>query len=269
MQTARRYWENIIIENATCELKHKSITTTTTSQESIIKVSHPQYFCDSDGIIYNYNTQKPTKWHDQKLQKNVISILNEILIPQTHRKSKYIDMYTECQFSSKLFRMRPDHPGREWRDWAYINWDGKYDIPGHLILIIDLSFLDDSAEIEVNGTFIDGPGYYVLIESMALPLEKYPPAHEMSTILHRASKMISSNNGRTNEDNHKKRKAGMNELPVEEQTVITVASVESLLETCIAVPDINTDSPNTFLFMVPRCKWSDLFIIKSLLYKIP
>ena len=281
MQSATRCTDHIVIDRAHNEIISRSVSNPSNREggcvintvASNIIYQGRSYVCDRNGIYHYSRDQCHTKeatWNDESLQNSIYELLRDQVFP--HVNGNCIHLLTECKREGVLFRAHPAYKDKEaWQDWAYINWEGTGDVPGQLMVYIDLKNMREPFVVENNT--IDTPGIYAIIHSVQEGLEYRPhkavcsddekyKAHPSSRLVFYAMKII--NEGKSVASMQPKKKAKNTSSYTQIQDNIPfprlyIVSCDSIASECVAIPDYGSSRKHGYLFLRSRKQWSDQF----------
>ena len=281
MQSATMCTDHIVIDRAHNEIISRSVSNPSSREggcvintvASNIIYQGRSYVCDRNGIYHYSRDQCHTKeatWNDESLQNSIYELLRDQVFP--HVNGNCIHLLTECKREGVLFRAHPAYKDKEaWQDWAYINWEGTGDVPGQLMVYIDLKNMREPFVVENNT--IDTPGIYAIIHSVQEGLEYRPhkavcsddekyKAHTSSRLVFYAMKII--NEGKSVASMQPKKKAKNTSSYTQIQDNIPfprlyIVSCDSIASECVAIPDYGSSRKHGYLFLRSRKQWSDQF----------
>ena len=173
MQTADRYYENLLIQLAGTDLGltgywDKKIAT---EKEDNVDKCQNIYYCHEHKNLFKHKDRRlqPCDWKDETFKKQLIELCYALV--QTGHLNSPIRFFTQHNRKSNIFRGDPDYKGFPWYDWAYVDWDG-YDepVPAKIWLFMDLhdnlndsfwvgsSHIREKTSYAISHTFEDAAG---------------------------------------------------------------------------------------------------------------
>ena len=252
-QTGTRYTESVATDSCKMllpELEHSPIASPTNSGG--IDVPGPvgsdfkgskRFFGREEGIFeIDGHRRRMAMWADDSHQERVLAFVKEHILPCVHGDE--VELLTQCKRSGITFK---GHPGRRgvpaWRDWALFDWGAGNEIPGHIMLFVNLTNLKEA--IHVNDSVAEDQGYYAIIESLPTAID--PTDDQQRPVPQSELLLWGSKN------------------PCEEPMAIPklcLATVESIVKPTVAVPyDVDGDSfPHDYIFMYERSSWPERFL---------
>jgi hypothetical protein len=154
-----------------------------------------------------------------------------------------IKFFTQHNRNGIIFRADPQFhkiTKNPWYDWVKVNWGNKKEdaCPAKLLLFMEVSVSDFTQPFKFGNSYIESPGSYALAYSLAENVEE--PAHLDSRLV-TYGKILSEN----------------------EQPILYVFDVNSITDTCVAVPYHPKDTvitANEWLFFKSKDEWYNLFV---------
>jgi hypothetical protein len=166
-----------------------------------------------------------------------------------------VQIRTEHHRNGAIFRGHPNFRKKgQWNDWAMFNWAGGHGrLPGEIECFVDLSSAPANFYVQFGGIRVKR-GVYAVIEST-----HYEPDEQ--------DKDDEDDDDDAEEDEDKPPKSEMfrpitkdlDPDAAEEQPMLYLADVESIVSTCCVFPDIGSDNRFRYYVMTPRSEWSNLF----------
>jgi hypothetical protein len=143
LQTAERYYENVLINLAATDMNLEGIwdkKTLSEQTETFDKCQNIIYCHDRKGF-YKLKEKKYhelIKWKDDTLKQQLLQLCL-FLIEENHVQSP-IKFFTQHNRKSTIFRADPFFKDSVWYDWAYVDWDGyENPVPAKILLFVDLN----------------------------------------------------------------------------------------------------------------------------------
>lgn len=245
MQTAKIQVNNLAIDRAFdyvypgMRYSQKTKDSTTMNKNKVIE------FC---GLINNIvkttegKKNRPIcRWSDKVFLNQLVS--ESVKAIDNGNLKAPIQFFTQHNREGIIYRADPQFKkGKQpWYDWVKVDW-GTRDtnaVPAKLLLFMEISQTDFKGSFKFGNSLIESPGSYALAYS--LPENDNEPAHQDSRLV---------NYGEIERDDKKK-------------PVLYVFNLDSIVETCIAVPFNTNDTvinAHEWLFFKIKKMWYDVFI---------
>jgi hypothetical protein len=284
-QTASRNTEAMLLDRAKHELQMKGMLGIVGWHNDVAVANvvagtaaagGSRYFLDAnkwERKVASSSKRSATNWAVAADQKRVEAFLRQHCLP--HIIGNVLPLFTEYKTNGFIFRAHPAYKADcAWQDWAYIEW-GEEDggiIPGRLLIFVSL-LADGFEPFNINGSAINTPGNYVVIESLEQGLDTVPmdekvgntfQAHGESALVYWSKKELVPIENRKKKRRMKKNVA--TDDPGDDRNYYTpklyMVSVDSITAPCIAVPAslVENIQPFSFLFLKPRDTWSSMFV---------
>jgi hypothetical protein len=284
-QSGHRYVEGIAIDRAWDNIEQNKLPSAPPAVDTnkvtagTHKFSGQTYYVCRDGVFCSASKKKrmPAKWHSSSTLEDVFNVVVESILP--HVEMQIIPIYTEfravCEIdtfdrlgttnrsSTQIYRANPCYQDNTWHDWVNVDWEDSGIIPAHLLVFIRLDKVKHP--FEVNGTWVESPGYYALAHMIAQPLTSVPKdseeknflAHQASVLFYWARKMqltVERSRWQTLEK-YERSKAFS-------KPIIGVIDVHAFSSPCIGVPfDAESkDDPHAYLFIKCRETWPQVLM---------
>ena len=217
---------------------------------------------NGDSYFYDIKRKKRFKFKDAEVQKDCLDFLSDIA---AEHDLSVIACFTLCKYKNWLVRANPYFKNEEWFDWiCFKNKENKM-IPVHLLLFIKIPDLKTTFANTLEQTslktmkknylsFVAGSSdIYAVANFLSNPLNE-PPVHEkwgMDQKAHQESLIFY----------YARKNCNKNQRPN-----MQLITMERMIGTCIAVPDINAMHPeyskfkhHNFIFMKNREEWNQIF----------
>ena len=174
IQTANRYFEQLVIDHASNELFCECLKTDQILEDPTIISTGGSTFTitlnenisgDVNNINFEWGTRnKVSKYYGMQY----INWIGKHLLSQMGEGSS-IRGFTECIVKTYVFRGHPDYRQNGcWHDWALIQWkndENSYqDVPAQIIMFLQLPGFEQPMEIDGRMT-VQKEGLYALVES--------------------------------------------------------------------------------------------------------
>jgi hypothetical protein len=197
VQTARRYFENVVLDFAGACLDRKG--TVAYQNKTYIDRRNPNL----RGSRYSLCLEVP----EGQARTAIVATWDKRTANNTHYPSRYLDWLgrnvlkligiedstvegcTEHKRNNVIFRGHPAYRGsRSWYDWALFQWespevDGQNQyVPGHIITFLDLTAQHLDRLHDSEYVIGDQPGVYALIESLEDELPEPTEHNRIATI---------------------------------------------------------------------------------------
>jgi hypothetical protein len=201
-------------------------------------------FRDDDGsITYDFPTiqDKDIYWDTQVIQ--FLFKLQEIM--KAHGLNE-LDIRCEHKRNGTIFRGHPQYRGTgQWNDWVKLDWGrGHGHLPAEIWCFIDFTTLADNVSVKYGDVTVK-KGVYAVVESSEYVKEDRDGVQVQvgSDLLRVIRKEIAWKNERG-----------------EMSRKFYLADVEAFVDPICVVPDIGAEDKVRYFEVLPRKKWSDVFI---------
>jgi hypothetical protein len=202
-------------------------------------------FCGKiNNIVYTNGSKKNRpicNWLDTIFLKQLFS--ESLKAIENGDLAAPIKFFTQHNRNGTIFRADPQFhkiTKQPWYDWVKVDWGNQNEdaCPAKLLLFMEVSDSDFIKTFKFGNSYIESSGSYALAYSLAENVEE--PAHLDSRLV-TYGKILSEN----------------------EQPILYVFDVNSITDTCVAVPYHPKDTvitANEWLFFKSKDEWYNLFV---------
>jgi hypothetical protein len=202
-------------------------------------------FCDKINKIVYTNGSKTNRpicnWNDKIFMDQLVSECCNAII--TGNLKAPIKFFTQYNRNGIIYRADPQFQKKSkqpWYDWVKVNWgeDNNNNCPAKLLLFMVVSDLDFSRPFKFGDSYIESPGSYALAYSVESNVVMQ--AHQNSSLVTYGEILYEKN-----------------------QPILYVFDVNSIVDTCVAVPYYPKDTVITakeWLFLKSKNEWYNLFL---------
>ena len=219
--------------------------TKNTENEPTMNKNNILEFCDKINNIVYTNGSKTSRplcnWNDQIFMDQLVNECRDA-INMGNLKAP-IQFFTQYNRNGIIYRADPQFHKKSkqpWYDWVKVNWgeDNNNSCPAKLLIFMVVSDLDFCKPFKFGGSYIESPGSYALA---------YSVNENVVEQAHQNSMLVTYGKILTNEN----------------QPILYVLDVNSIVDTCVAVPYFPKDTVITateWLFLKSKNEWYNLFI---------
>ena len=250
IQTANRYYENLVIQYASQQLlpmlnkKEKQTNNHTMNGSKFYILSTTDEGTNAPVLHFDWiTTESKITIHDQYLNWLGVHLLPKI------GSDTPVYGFTEYYRDELIFRAHPNFRNKGgWFDWALFQWNtdqGLLDIPGQIIMFLKIPDMEFPISIDDRMT-IEQEGLYALVESCSSPMNPLSKTNRIFDIKNKKA-MITNRRGNQREE-------------ISDECLYLV-HVDTINNPIAAIPNIGKEDEFEFIILRPCKDWYKGFTV--------